>query len=105
MAFKKAGSSHDSWSSFRDEHRVSIEALDSIAVAFSSRARFDQLLQSGTTSSKDATAELTALSDEEWRVFDGLVEYYRHDWQSYFVQTLYPAYFREVERRAASSPA
>lgn len=104
MAFKGIPTDRESWLRFCNDHQASIDALGSIAVAFSSAARFDELLQSGKTRSKEATAELVALSDEEWRIFDGFVEYYRHDWQTYFVQTLYPAYFREVERRAAASP-
>lgn len=101
MSFRGLPTRREQWSRFCGQHRALVEGLDSIAVAFSNPERFEELLQSGVTSSKDATAELTALSEEEWRLFNGFVDHFEHDWQSYFVETLYPAYFREGQRRAA----
>jgi len=101
MSFRRLPTDREYWSRFCGRNGGLIEALDSIAIGFASPDRFEELLQSGVTGSKDATAELSKLSNDEWLAFNGFVEHFRRDWQSYFVETLYPAYFREVQRRAA----
>jgi hypothetical protein len=104
MAFRALPTRREYWSRFCGRRRAIIDRLDSIALVFSSPERFEELLQRGSTRSKDVAVELMALSDEEWSTFNEFVGHFRDDWQSHFVEMLYPAYFREVERRASSPP-
>jgi hypothetical protein len=77
---------------------------DKIALAFSSPDRFEELLQSGETQSANASAGLFSLSKEDWQIFCDFMTDFGNNWQSYFVSTLYPEYFREHERRGTSHP-
>ena len=97
MAFSKTTRQY--WSQFCERHSFLVNKLPSLPIAFSNPDRFNDLLQRGETSAKDATERLSELSNEEWQAFEMFMKQYRNDWDTYFVETLFPAYFKEVERR------
>ena len=88
-----------SWEKFCQRHELLIDQLRDLRIAFTSSDRFDELLQRGETSAKAGTERLSALSHEDWRVFEEFMRYYTADRETYFVESRFPTYFREVARR------
>lgn len=105
MGFKNLPSKHESWLRFCRHNQPLIDQLSAMKIAFDREERFDELLRTGTTNNKDSKVELASLSEEDWRSFDEFVASFRRYWQTYFVETLYSVYFREVKRRSAEKPA
>jgi hypothetical protein len=102
MTFTRLPTEREYWSRFCEVREAQISKLDAIAVAFTSPSRFEELLQIGVTRSAESAAELSRLSDEEWNQFSGFVTDFSNDWQSYFVASLYPAYFHEHQHRGTT---
>jgi hypothetical protein len=91
------------WERFCQSHASLIEKLPSLSLAFSSPERFDDLLQRGETASKDATATLSEIPASDWPTFQEFMRHYQNDWETYFVETLFIAYFKEVAKRGSGS--
>lgn len=102
MAFRGLPNEREYWERFCRAHPELVSQLGRVGLAFTSPSRFEELLQAGSTRSRDDEVSLGALSDQEWELFAAFVSHYSMDWQSYFVRTLYPAYFREAEKRQRS---
>jgi hypothetical protein len=88
------------WAAFCQSHASLMEKLPTLSLAFSSPERFADLLQRGETSSKDATATLSGIPARDWPAFQEFVRRYEDDWETYFVETRFPAYFKESSRRS-----
>lgn len=67
------------WQRFCRIHQSLVSQLASLALAFRSAARFEELLQSGATQAKDQQATLESLSGDEWPVFAAFVTHFSHD--------------------------
>ena len=102
VAFRSIGSEREQWKRFCEKNAGLLAALSHISLVFRTPARFEDLLQRGVTSSKDAEVTLQALSDSQWRSFVLFVDQYSDQWQTWFVESLYPAYFREAKCRGVS---
>jgi hypothetical protein len=99
MAFRRRHHRVAEWRAFCDRHQLVLRDLDSLGSAFASADRFEELLTQGRVASREGVVELSQLSCEEFRALRAFVGHFKVDWQSWFVATLYPAYFAECERR------
>jgi len=99
MSFKRLPIERHQWERFCVAHSVLVGQLPSLAIALSTLARFEELLSRGHTESRQDAATLAALSEQECAVLCQFVNAFQRDWETYFVDTLYPAYFRELRRR------
>lgn len=99
MSFKQNHSKHTDWRGFCQKHESLLIELPSIALALTNPDRFEELLERGSIKLGEETQDILGLSDLEFRALQEFVSRFKVDWQSWFVASLYPAYFRECERR------
>ena len=99
MAFRHKWTEHDRWERFCERHRALINQLVALQTAFTNPHRFEELLSVGSVQSINMNTRLSELSSAEWAVLTQVVEQFQNDWQSWFVATLYPAYYQELQRR------
>ena len=99
MTFRRRHHRVAEWREFCGRHQQVLRDLQSLQSAFASADRFEELLARGRAANRDAVVELTQLSGEEFQALQAFVGHFKTDWQSWFVATLYPAYFAECERR------
>lgn len=99
MSFRRKTTETDQWRKFCHRHKTLIEQLPRLSPLFSSSSRFDEFLETGIYQSNLHQISMHCLTNEEWDVFLLFVEEYSKDWETYFVPTLYHAYFAENKRR------
>jgi hypothetical protein len=99
MAFRRHPTLEEQWQAYCLQRRALLATLQRMVVAFSSSVRFADLLERGLVETKDQSIRLDSLSDDEWNTLLRFVTDYRREWETWFVETLYPAWFREVARR------
>ena len=102
MAFRGRKNDRDVWQKFVGDHPELVGPLGRLSSALSSRPRFEDLLQLDV---EDRGPTLADLTDDEWPIFDQLVQYFHREVETNFVTTRYPAYFRERARRSNAGGA
>ena len=100
MSFRRKSNLTSQWRSFVAQHADDVAELRRLSHWLETPDRFDGLLQQGNCVLENSTASLTDLSAREWQHFQAIVDSYSTHWQSYFVRTMYVAYYAERDRRA-----
>ena len=99
MSFRKSKNVTDQWRAFCKKHDRYVSQLPRLSRVLSTADRFDQFLQSGVYGDDDAMLTITSLTGDEWPPFSLFVDQYSIDWQSYFTNTMYVAYYHEHGKR------
>jgi hypothetical protein len=99
MSFRKSNNQADQWRSFCAKHDRYVSQLPRLSSVLATADRFDQFLQSGVDAGNEGMLTIMSLTDDEWPPFSLFVDQYSIDWQSYFTNTVYVAYFREHDSR------
>ena len=105
MSFRRKSNLTTQWRLFVARHADNVAELQRLTYWLETPDRFDDLLQHGNLMLENSPASLTDLSAREWRHFQAIVDSYSNDWQSYFVRTMYVAYYAEHDRRSADGAA
>ena len=100
MSFRRRHNQLTDWREFCIRHQAILRDLHRLQSAFASADRFEELLAQGRVANRDGVVELAQLSAEEFQALQAFVGHFKVDWQSWFVATLYPAYFVECDRRS-----
>lgn len=100
MSFRRTINESDQWRQYCRRHETLINQLSRLAPLFSSSSNFEAFLETGSFQSNEQQILMSGLTDEEWSVFRLFVTEYSKDWETYFVSTLYHAYFTELEHRS-----
>ena len=74
-------------------------SVASVRRRVSTADHFDQFLQTGVFHGDETVLSIMSLTDEEWVPFSLFVDQYSVDWESYFADTMYVAYFQEHDKR------
>ena len=99
MSFRKSKNEIDYWRAFCVKHDRYVSQLPRLAPVFADASRFDQFLQSGVYQTNDTRLTIMSLTGAEWTPFSLFVDEYSNDWESYFADTMYVAYYRERDQR------
>ncbi len=92
MSFRKLHNETDRWARFIALLSSSVQSLPSLQRSFASPSAFEDLLQNG-----DET--LSALDEPQWMHLNMIANRFADDWQSWFTREMYPAIYRQRERR------
>ncbi|WP_286764416.1 MULTISPECIES: hypothetical protein [Rhodopirellula] len=101
VSFRRKSNLNTQWRQFVARHADAVAELQRLAYWLETPDRFDDLLQHGNLVLEDSPASLNDLSAREWQHLRTIVASYSVDWQSYFVRTMYVAYYAEHDRRCA----
>lgn len=99
MSFRNSNNQADQWRAFCAKHDRYVSQLQRLNCVFATSDRFDQFLQTGVYADNKGLLTIMSLTDEEWPPFSLFVDQYSIDWQSYFTDTMYVAYYREHDSR------
>jgi hypothetical protein len=99
MSFRKSNNQADQWRAYCARHDRYVSQLHRLAAVFATADRFDQFLQLGVYAGNEGMLTIMSLTDDEWPPFSLFVDQYSIDWQSYFTNTMYVAYYREHDSR------
>ena len=99
MSFRKSNNQTHQWRAFCAKHNRYVSQLPRLVSVFATADRFDQFLQSGVCDGDNGMLTIMSLTDDEWPPFSLFVDQYSIDWQSYFTDTIYVAYHRELDTR------
>lgn len=100
MSFRRTTNETDQWRNFCRRQETLIDQLPRLTPLFFSSSKFDEFLETGSYQSDEQPISMSSLTNEEWDVFLLFVSEYSKDWETYFVPTLYHAYFAERNRRS-----
>ncbi len=92
MSFRQSHNETDRWGRFLAPLSTSVQSLPSLQRSFASPSALEYLLQNGDEA-------LSALDEAQWMHLNMIANRFADDWQSWFTCEMYPAIYRQRERR------